>query len=87
MHEAKRIDQLQILTMLNDISDTTPIKQGRFSPGAHIPINSPEAFTADLPDYAVLFAWNHLQEIDAKEREFRERGGKWIIPVRGVQIL
>ena len=31
---------------------------------------APEAFAADHPDYAVLFAWNHAEEIMAKERAF-----------------
>lgn len=66
------------------ISDTTPAKQGKFSPGAHIPIHSPVEFAKRYPDYAVLFAWNHFSEIDAKETAFRRAGGRWIIPVRMV---
>jgi len=69
------------------ISDTTPIKQGKFSPGAHIPVVTPDQFHEEHPDYAVLFAWNHLAEIDAKEQAFRRNGGKWIIPVRMVEVL
>ncbi len=37
------------------ISDTTPIKQGKLSPGAHIPV-APAEFTRAYPDYALLFA-------------------------------
>lgn len=63
------------------ISDTTPIKQGKLSPGAHIPVRPYEEFSAHYPDYALLFAWNHKDEIMAKEGAFRERGGRWIVYV------
>ncbi len=69
------------------ISDTTPAKQGKLSPGAQIPVKPHEAFAAAPPDYAVLFAWNHFDEINQKERKYRENGGKWIIPVRMVEVL
>jgi methylation protein EvaC len=69
------------------ISDTTPIKQGKFSPGAHIPVRPHEDFVADYPDHALLFAWNHAAEIMAKEENFRRTGGKWLIYVPRVEIL
>jgi len=69
------------------ISDTTPIKQGKYSPGAHIPVLSYQKFSESYPDYALLFAWNHAEEIMAKERKFIESGGKWIVYVPTVQVL
>lgn len=68
------------------ISDTTPIKQGKFSPGAHIPVRPYADFQNCHPDYALLFAWNHAEEIMAKEQEFRAGGGKWINYVPSVQV-
>jgi methylation protein EvaC len=73
--------------LIEFISDTTPIKQGKFSPGAHIPIKRHEEFLVSYPDYAVLFGWNHGEEIMAKEGRFRESGGKWIVYVPRVQVL
>ena len=69
------------------ISDTTPIKQGKVSPGAHIPVRPYEEFVADYPDYALLFAWNHAKEIMGKEQTFLESGGKWIVFVPRVRVL
>tara|TARA_B100000579_G_scaffold430507_1_gene444028 strand:- start:8 stop:1237 length:1230 start_codon:yes stop_codon:yes gene_type:complete len=69
------------------ISDTTPIKQGRFSPGMHIPIVSHQHFLDNPPDFAFLLAWNHLDEIISKESKFTENGGKWIINVPEPRIL
>lgn len=69
------------------ISDTTPIKQGKFSPGMHIPVRPYEEFTARYPDYALLFAWNHGEEIMEKEQQFLNAGGKWINYVPRVTTL
>jgi methylation protein EvaC len=69
------------------ISDTTPIKQGKFSPGAHIPVRPYEEFQANYPDFGLLFGWNHAEEIMAKERAFRDAGGRWIVYVPKVEVL
>jgi methylation protein EvaC len=69
------------------ISDTTPIKQGKYSPGAHIPVKHYDEFAKNLPDYALLFAWNHGEEIIAKEKKFAEEGGKFISYVPNVHII
>jgi methylation protein EvaC len=68
------------------ISDTTPIKQGKFSPGVHIPVRAYEEFTQRYPDYALLFGWNHADEILAKEQAFRDAGGQWIVYVPKVEV-
>lgn len=68
------------------ISDTTPIKQGKFSPGTHIPVQPYEDFQKAYPEYALLFAWNHSKEIMAKEQAFRDAGGKWIVYVPSVEV-
>jgi methylation protein EvaC len=69
------------------ISDTTPIKQGKFSPGAHIPVRSYDTFCNNYPEYSLLFAYNHAKEIMAKEQRFMQAGGKWIVYVPEVKVL
>ncbi|MFV2022562.1 class I SAM-dependent methyltransferase [Micromonospora sp. LOL_023] len=69
------------------VCDTTPAKQGRLTPGSHIPVRPVEAFADPYPDFALLFAWNHAEEIMAKERAFREAGGRWILYVPQVHIV
>jgi methylation protein EvaC len=69
------------------ICDTSPTKQGRLTPGSHIPVRAPGAFADPYPDYALLFAWNHAEEIMAKEQEFRDAGGRWILYVPEVGIV
>lgn len=73
--------------LIEYISDTTPIKQGKFSPGMHIPVKPYEEFKEKYPDYAFLFAWNHSEEIMAKEGQYKAAGGKWIVHVPKVKVL
>jgi len=73
--------------LIDYISDTTLIKQGKLSPGMHIPIVSQEEFRKNPPDYALLLAWNHAEEILSKETDFIKSGGRWITHVPEVKIL
>jgi len=73
--------------LIEFISDTTPIKQGKFSPGAHIPIKAYEEFSANPPEYALLLAWNHAKEIFENEQEFVKNGGQWIGFVPSVGVM
>ena len=73
--------------LIEYICDTTPIKQGKLSPGIHIPVVPYETFKNNPPDYAVLLAWNHAEEIMAKEKEYVAAGGKWIVHVPEVKVL
>lgn len=69
------------------VVDSTPEKQGRLTPGSKIPVAAPEAFCDPYPDYGLLFAWNHAEEIMAKERRFQECGGRWILYTPQVHIV
>lgn len=73
--------------LITYICDTTPIKQGKLSPGVHIPVVDYETFKNNSPDYAVLLAWNHAEEIMAKEKDYVAKGGKWIVHVPEVKVL
>jgi len=73
--------------LIDYISDTTPIKQGKFTPGQHIPVMPYAHFQQNPPDVAVLFAWNHAEEILAKEQAFTQSGGQWITHVPHPRIL
>jgi len=70
------------------ISDSTPFKQGLYTPGKNIPIVSPDFFHDDKTvDYAFLFAWNHAEEIIKKEQEFINRGGRFIVHLPEPRIV
>ena len=69
------------------ITDTTPIKQNKLSPGMHIPIYDYKYFNENLPDYCFLLAWNLKKEILNKEKNNFSTKGKWISHVPHVHIL
>ena len=73
--------------LIEYICDTTPIKQGKLSPGVHIPVVPYETFKNNPPDYAVLLAWNHAEEIMANEKEYVTAGGKWVVHVPEVRVI
>ncbi|MCB2107419.1 MAG: methyltransferase domain-containing protein [Rhodobacteraceae bacterium] len=73
--------------LIEFISDTTPIKQGKVTPGTHISVKPPSCFSEPYPDFAVLFAWNHAAEIIAKEKAFLESGGRFITFVPEVGMI
>ena len=68
------------------ICDSTTSKQGKLTPGTHIEVREPAAFRHPYPDYALLLAWNHGEEIMRKESGFRAAGGKWIHYVPEVRV-
>lgn len=73
--------------LIEFISDTTPLKQNKFSPGMHIPIRPPEEIEKKQPSHLLLFAWNHMTEIMDNEKEYNARGGKWIVYVPEVRVI
>jgi len=73
--------------MVEYIADRSPLKQGLYTPGMHIPVVPPERLLEDQPDYVILFAWNFVDEILQQQAEYRSRGGKFIIPIPQVQIV
>jgi hypothetical protein len=73
--------------LLEYIADRSPLKQGLYTPGMHIPVVAAERLLADQPDYVLLLAWNFVEEVLDQQSEYRRRGGKFIIPVPEVKTV
>ena len=73
--------------LLPFICDSTPSKQGLVTPGTRIPVRPREALADPYPDYALLLAWNHAEEIMAKEPDFARHGGRWLRYVPHVHVV
>jgi SAM-dependent methyltransferase len=67
--------------------DRSPHKQGRFLPGTHIPIYSPERIAADRPDYILVLPWNLRTEISEQLRYVREWGGRLVFPIPTLEVV
>ncbi len=66
--------------------DTTPTKEGKYTPGTHIKIKKYKGMPNDV-DYAYLGAWNFKKEIFNKEKKYRKRGGKFITHVPYPRVI
>jgi SAM-dependent methyltransferase len=67
--------------------DRSPHKQGRFLPGSHLPIHSPEHLLADRPDYVLVLPWNLKEEIVQQMGAVREWGGRFVVPIPEVDVV
>ena len=74
-------------SLVEYITDTTPSKIGKYQPGTHIPIISPDEGFDESVDVAYLGAWNFRAEIMNKETDYLSRGGKFITHVPQVMMF
>lgn len=73
--------------VLNYIIDDSPLKQGLYTPGTHIPVVSSEVLKKALPDYLFILAWNFAEPIMEKYKWVQDRGTKFIVPVPSPKVL
>lgn len=72
---------------LDFVADRSTYKQGRLTPGTHIPIVPPEELVEKMPDYTLLLTWNFADEILGQQKAYRDKGGKFIIPIPKVTVV
>ena len=72
--------------IIDYIADTTAFKQGKFTPGTHIPILPPEHIKKNLPDYVLILAWNYASSIMKNESWLKNKNVKFIVPIPKVTI-
>ncbi|MBX4197978.1 class I SAM-dependent methyltransferase [Candidatus Parcubacteria bacterium] len=73
--------------IIDYIVDNAPSKQGKYTPGSHIPIKAPEHLKKDIPDIVVIFAWNYANSIMKKEAWLKKQGVKFVIPIPDIKVI
>ena len=73
--------------LLEAIADRNPIKWGKVTVGTKIPIISEDESRARKPDYYFILAWHFLPEFIEREKDFFERGGKFIVPMPEFKVI
>ena len=67
--------------------DRNPYKQGKFTPGTHIPIFAPDKIDETRPDYVLILPWNVKDEIVRQMSHIRSWGGQFVVPIPSVQVI
>ncbi len=73
--------------VIDFIVDDSPLKQGLFSPGMHIPVLPSTAIYSKKPDAVVILAWNFAEPIMRNHVRYLEQGGQFIVPLPTVEVV
>jgi len=66
--------------------DRNPYKHGKYLPGTHIPIFSPERLKETQPDFVFILPWNFKDEIMGQTSYIREWGGEFVVPIPQLEV-
>jgi hypothetical protein len=73
--------------LLSYTVDRSPVKQGMFLPGTHIPIYAPERLAETKPDYILVLPWNLRTEITRQLEYVRSWGGRLVYPIPELEVV
>jgi hypothetical protein len=73
--------------IIDFIVDDSAWKQGRFTPGTHIPVVAATQLIERHPDACVVFAWNFADSIVRKHETYTKTGGRFIVPLPELREL
>ncbi|MDX8396329.1 MAG: class I SAM-dependent methyltransferase [Mariprofundaceae bacterium] len=72
--------------LLSFVCDAAAAKQGKFMPGSHIPILTPDAIAEYKPDFVVILPWNISEEVMRSNAFIRDWGGQFVTAVPELSI-
>lgn len=72
--------------LLPYVCDAAASKQGKYLPGSHIPVLSPDVIRERKPDVVLILPWNIRAEVMQQLAFIREWGGQFAVAVPTVSI-
>jgi SAM-dependent methyltransferase len=73
--------------LLAYVCDAAPSKQGKYMPGSHIPIVSPDELRKTRPDTVLILPWNIADEVAQQLAYVAEWDGKLAVAVPSMRLL
>ena len=74
-------------SLVDYVVDKNQFKVGRYMGGNHLQIHAPAKLLEDRPDYLLVLAWNFADEIIAQQADYRNGGGRFIVPIPNVVVI
>ena len=68
-------------------ADRSPHKIGKYMPGSHVPVVSPDEIASIRPNYVLITARNLKDEIMEQLKFIREWNGKFVVPIPSLEVL
>lgn len=72
--------------LLAYVCDAAPSKQGKYLPGSHIPVYSPQKLKETQPDTVVILPWNIADEVIGHHSYVRKWGGQFVTAVPALEV-
>ena len=73
--------------LIDFVVDANPHKQGRYTPGSHLPIHPPEKLDEARPDLVLILPWNLEREIVGLNARVFDWGGRFLVPIPAPRLI
>lgn len=73
--------------LLPFVVDAAKAKQGKYMPGSHIPILTPEALDVRRPDFVLILPWNIADEVKRQLAPLAAQGTRFVTAVPKLEIV
>lgn len=73
--------------LLPYVCDAAASKQGKFMPGSHIPILSPNVLQENKPQVVLVLPWNIAQEVVVEQSGIKRWGGRFVVAIPEIRYL
>jgi hypothetical protein len=72
---------------LEYIVDDNRIKHGLYSPGYHLPVYPSIKLYEERPEYILVLAWQHQDNILKRNTKYLKQGGQFIVPLPELKVV